>query len=387
MGKAKLAPRPEHTVPRLELCAAVLAVELADLISAELDLQLDAITYYSDSKVVLGYICNETRRFYVYVSNRVQRIRRSSNPEQWRYVPTDQNPADHATRFVPAAHLQNTNWLSGPKFLLMPESGTSESTYNLVDPSSDLDVRPLVSTLSTTALSKQLGSQRFAKFSSWKSLTGAITRLIHIAHHFKTTEKENSSCKGWHYCKAEFTVEESNKASAIIIRVAQEEVYSQEIKCIKKQERIPKSSPLHTLDPFIDEQGLLRVGGRLHRSSLNQSEKTPLIIPGKHHIATLLIRHHHERIHHQGRHFTEGAVRAAGFWIVGGKRRVSSIIHQCVTCRRLRAPLSIQKWPAFQQIVSQQTLPLPTLDWTCLALGVSPHVGREEVSLTARGGL
>ncbi len=89
--------------------------------------------------------------FYVYVSNRVQRIRRSSNPEQWRYVPTDQNPADHATRFVPAAHLQNTNWLSGPKFLLMPESGTSESTYNLVDPSSDLDVRPLVSTLSTTS--------------------------------------------------------------------------------------------------------------------------------------------------------------------------------------------------------------------------------------------
>ncbi len=70
MGKAKLAPRPEHTVPRLELCAAALAVELADLISAELDLQLDAITYYSDSKVVLGYICNETRHFYVYVSNR-----------------------------------------------------------------------------------------------------------------------------------------------------------------------------------------------------------------------------------------------------------------------------------------------------------------------------
>ncbi|RXN14933.1 hypothetical protein ROHU_008863 [Labeo rohita] len=128
MGKAKLAPRPEHTVPRLELCAAVLAVELADLISAELDLQLDAITYYSDSKVVLGYICNETRRFYVYVSNRVQRIRRSSNPDQWRYVPTDQNPADHATRFVPAADLRKTNWLSGPKFLLTPEPGTSEST-------------------------------------------------------------------------------------------------------------------------------------------------------------------------------------------------------------------------------------------------------------------
>ncbi|XP_073769028.1 uncharacterized protein [Danio rerio] len=341
MGKAKLAPRPEHTVPRLELCAAVLAVELADLISVNLDLQFDAVTYYTDSKVVLGYICNETRRFYVYVSNRVQRIRRSSSPDQWRYVPTEQNPADHATRFVSAAHLQKTNWLSGPNFLLT--QGTDiQNTFNLVNPSSDPDVRPLVSTLTTTALTKQLGSERFAKFSSWNSLTGAITRLIHIAHHFKTTEKENSSCKGWHYCK-EFTMEESDRAINIILRAVQEEAYSHEIECIKRQERIPKSSPLHTLDPFIDQQGLLRVGGRLHLSSLNQREKTPLLIPGKSHIATLIIRHHHERVQHQGRHFTEGAVRAAGFWIIGGKRRVSSIIHQCVTCRRLRAPLSIQK--------------------------------------------
>ncbi|XP_036003031.1 uncharacterized protein LOC118566091 isoform X1 [Fundulus heteroclitus] len=342
MGKAKLAPRPEHTVPRLELCAAVLAVELADLVSAELDLQLDDVTYYSDSKVVLGYICNETRRFYVYVSNRVLRIRRSSRPDQWRYVPTDLNPADHATRSIPAGQLKHTNWLSGPKFLSKPEPSISDSTYDLVDPSTDPDIRPLVSALSTTASNKQLDSQRFAKFSTWKSLIRAVTRLVHIACHFKTAHRENGACKGWHYCKAE-TVEESEKASAVIIQAVQQEVYSQEIKCIQKQEKMPKSSPLRNLDPFIDTHGLLRVGGRLRHSNLDQSEKTPLIIPGQHHIATLLIRHHHEQIHHQGRHFTEGAVRSAGLWVVGGKKRVSSIIHQCMTCRRLRAPLSIQK--------------------------------------------
>lgn len=83
MGKAKLAPRPEHAIPRLELCAAVLAVELAELVNSEIDIKIDAIYFYTDSKVVLGYIYNETRRFYVYVSNRVQRIRRSTQPEQW----------------------------------------------------------------------------------------------------------------------------------------------------------------------------------------------------------------------------------------------------------------------------------------------------------------
>lgn len=196
MGKAKLAPRPEQTIPRLELCAAVLGVELADLISTELDLQLDATTFHSDSKVVLGYISNETRRFYVYVSNRVLRIRRSSRPDQWRYVSTEQNPADHATRAVTAGRLNDTNWLSGPKSLYTPETSTSESTHELVDPSADSDIRPLVSTLSTTTTSNQLGSQRFARFSSWKSLTRAIIRLIHIARLFNSTLK-NSLCKGW----------------------------------------------------------------------------------------------------------------------------------------------------------------------------------------------
>lgn len=60
-----------------------------------------------------------------------------------------------------------------------------------------------------------------------------------------------------------------------------------------------------------------------------------VLIPGRHHIATLLVRHFHEEVQHQGRHFTEGALRAAGCWIVGGKRVISTNISNCVTCRKL----------------------------------------------------
>lgn len=74
MGKAKLTPQSAPTIPRLELCAAVLAVETADFIQNELDLKFDSVHFYTDSKVVLGYICNETKRFYMYVHNRVQGI-------------------------------------------------------------------------------------------------------------------------------------------------------------------------------------------------------------------------------------------------------------------------------------------------------------------------
>lgn len=74
---ARLAPQSEPTIPRLELCVAVLAVVMADLIQEELYVKLD---FYSDSKVVLGYIHSATKRFYIYVHNRHATIMKSETP-------------------------------------------------------------------------------------------------------------------------------------------------------------------------------------------------------------------------------------------------------------------------------------------------------------------
>lgn len=97
-GRAKLAPKPDVTVPRLELCKAVLAVEVAEMLQEQLDTTLDDVRFYTDPKVVLGYIFNETRRFHIYVNNRVQRIRHSTGLHQWNFVPSHLNPADAASR-------------------------------------------------------------------------------------------------------------------------------------------------------------------------------------------------------------------------------------------------------------------------------------------------
>ncbi|VDI04708.1 Hypothetical predicted protein [Mytilus galloprovincialis] len=86
MGKSKLAPLSGNTIPRLELCGAVLATEIGKIISENLDVPLDSIKYYSDSKIVLGYITNQTRRFHTYVSNRIERILSVSSSNQWQFV-------------------------------------------------------------------------------------------------------------------------------------------------------------------------------------------------------------------------------------------------------------------------------------------------------------
>lgn len=94
---------------------------------------------------------------------------------------------------------------------------------------------------------------------------------------------------------------------------------------------------------FIDKEGVVRVGGRINKAEIPSNQRNPLILPAGHHISTLLVQHHHDAVKHQGRHFTAGAVRAAGLWIIGGKRLISSVIHKCVKCRKLRGGQMFQQ--------------------------------------------
>lgn len=88
--------------------------------------------FWTDSKVVLGYISNEDRRFHVFVSNIVQEIRESTEPEQWKYVKSCDNPADLAKRGSTELAI-NFLWWTCPTFLHqnyeMPRSETIHLLY------------------------------------------------------------------------------------------------------------------------------------------------------------------------------------------------------------------------------------------------------------------
>ncbi|XP_071492621.1 uncharacterized protein [Diadema antillarum] len=339
-GKSKLAPKSGHTIPRLELCAAVLATEVASVVCRELNIQAATVVFFTDSRIVLGYLNNTTRRFHTYVANRVHKVLSFSQPSQWRYVPTANNPADCGTRPVSARSLKGSSWLTGPQKIATQEVVNPVSEFPLVDPDLDEEIKQDVNIQVTkTSVELQGLVPRFEKFSTWKSLVRAFRLLIHIARSFSS--RSGNGCHGWHTC-SNTDVESVRHAEMMILKEVQKQIFHEEYECLREGVPLPSNSSIRDLAPILNEDGLICVGGRLRKSSLPVVVKHPVLIPGKSHIAKLLVMHYHNN-GHPGRQLTEGSLRDAGFWIIRGKRVISAIIHHCVICRKLRGKTVLQR--------------------------------------------
>jgi hypothetical protein len=134
LGKSKVAPRLVSSVPRLELCAAVLGIEIAYIIRDQLDVSVDYFKFFNASKIVVGYIYSHSKRVLTYVSNIIQLI--------LTLLPrTKQNPADHGTKptFDRAVY---DSWLRGPVDWLQYQDMDSlqNSVFELIGPASNREI-------------------------------------------------------------------------------------------------------------------------------------------------------------------------------------------------------------------------------------------------------
>ena len=325
---------------------AVLSTNAVRMIRRELDVKIDEEIYYSDSKVVLGYIQNKSRRFYMYVANRVQTIRNTTEPSQWRYIDTASNPADLATRCLSPGKLLESRWTSGPEFLWSTRPGPQTVLQEIPLDENDPEVkREVVACVTRSQTSQELDTTRFHRFSNWSSVKRAIAGLVRVIKSFKERKQSKKPVTTRNHLPPP-SAAELERASEIVVKAVQREAFPEEFKVLSspgETKTVPKSSNLLRLDPFLDPNGLLRVGGRLRNSTLEYQEKHPKVLPKGHHVSKLIIRHFHEKVHHQGRQITSGAVREAGYWVIGAHRTISSLIDSCVTCKKLRGATLTQQ--------------------------------------------
>ncbi|XP_070548346.1 uncharacterized protein [Ptychodera flava] len=378
MAKARVAPLKQISIPRLELTAATVAVRLDKLLRKEMDLPIDESVFWTDSRTVLRYINNDTTRFHTFVANRIAVIRGGSDPANWRYLNTSENPADECSRGQKIdVFLKNERWRSGPDFLLKTQDKWPSDSYSTQLDPEDAEVKksalvhrvsvrseeetvpvvfgtvPVVSeerqtsgkvTVSTTSVNAEETVQKLIHYySSWYKLKKAVAWIRKVGDTLLRRAK-NKSCSvdGPH----EITVEDMKAAETAIIKFVQKKAFPKDIESLSADRYTDKksrrNSNIYRLDPVIGADGLLRVGGRLSLSMVAEEAKHPVILPKRSHVAELLLREIHERGQHFGRAYILSKLRER-YWIPGANSAARSIVSKCVTCRRQRARLCEQK--------------------------------------------
>lgn len=126
-----------------------------------------------------------------------------------------------------------------------------------------------------------------------------------------------------------------------LVRFTQESQFADEIAYLKAGKGLPRGSSLLSLHPYVDSDGVLRVGGRRCNSKLSYSRMHPIILHGKHPLIRLLVRSEHLHLLHAGPTLLLSALTQR-FHIIGMKKTIRSVTRQCIVCRRRSAKSSPQ---------------------------------------------
>lgn len=119
------------------------------------------------------------------------------------------------------------------------------------------------------------------------------------------------------------------------LKTVQRDTFATEIEVLQTNAQLKPSNPLANLNPYLNPDGLLRVGGRLHHANIGDSCKHPILLRA-HPVIDLIIRHHHHLTLHGGLKLTLISVRHE-FWIIRARAMVGASINCCVHCARAKA--------------------------------------------------
>lgn len=266
-SKTRVAPIYQLTIPKLELNAAVLLTKLFEkTIKA---FKRDDIKSYarSDSTISLFWIRNSTTKLPPFVASRVSEICKAKLI--WRHVPTELNPADCASRRLTPSQLINHDlWWHGPTFLC----GTEDNwPIDIINTQATAPMEAVeVSTF--TIIISECNVLPLKKYSSFQRLQRIVAYCYPFAH----------NCWGKTKISTPLTARELQAATIAIVQEVQREAYPNEFSMLSNNEAVRKGN-LAPLNPFLDDNRVIRLNGRLEKSNLPYHEKHPMILPKNHH--------------------------------------------------------------------------------------------------------
>lgn len=276
--------------------------------------------FWSDSTITLQWINGSLPRENQFVCNRVQEIHRNVGACNWAYTPSASNPADLLTRGISPQRLQQSElWWHGPPWLA--QSSTEWPSLDIQHQPTTPTSESVSTVLHTATASREpfINMNDYSSISRLHRITAWVMRFI------------NNSRQGTN--RGPLTAPEIYAAERYWIRHVQLAHFATEIQCLSRGQPLPRRSIIRDLRPFIDNEDVLRLGGRLNKSPQAFSELHPILMPANSHYGNLLILEAHRQVFHSGLRDTMVQLRER-FWIIRARQRTKQLIGRCVTCRK-----------------------------------------------------
>ncbi|XP_072048282.1 uncharacterized protein [Amphiura filiformis] len=238
-AKARVRPLKKVTIPRLELTAAVTAVRVDCKLRNEWkkgseDEEIES-HLWTDSMTVLKYIENETSRFHTFVANRVEEIREKSDPSQWHYVPSQENPADDCSRGLTIEKLlKSERWFNGPQFLWKPKSEwptSPDKTEEISNQDPEVRIKVGVGLVECSDGVQDPITKVVNHCSDWMKVKRIVAWLLRLKRMLQ--QKAQKKCETRSE-SMELSVEELQHAEEIIVKKVQQQAFPAEITALQK---------------------------------------------------------------------------------------------------------------------------------------------------------